>query len=178
MVPGVSLDPFLMYFVISGRRYAMRNRGFMRDIMIDCVNEVTGHEPDLTRSVNIHHNFCQCERCKYKDPKTKETIEKDLWVTRKGATSAQAGEYGTGSLECASSNNSPALFRHHSRQHGDRIVHHKGKGRATGVELLLAWRRKEDVTNQGLQGCGTGRAQTPVYYTPRRKRVYRPILRK
>ncbi len=94
-----------MYFVISGRRYAMRNRGFMRDIMIDCVNEVTGHEPDLTRSVNIHHNFCQCERCQYKDPKTKETVERDLWVTRKGATSAQAGEYGTLSLKSASSDN-------------------------------------------------------------------------
>ena len=72
----------------------MRNRGFMRDIMIDCVNQVTGHEPDLKRSVNIHHNFCQCERCQYTDPVTKEKVDRKLWVTRKGATSAQAGEYG------------------------------------------------------------------------------------
>eukprot|EP00210_Caulerpa_lentillifera_P001218 g1174.t1 len=74
--------------------YAMRNRQFMRDIMIDIVNEVTHHEPDLDHSVNIHHNFCQCERCTYTDPTTQQQVDKTLWVTRKGATSAQAGEFG------------------------------------------------------------------------------------
>jgi len=104
---GIRVPPGLNYLRIDSKEgqdylqdmewcqaYAMRNRGFMRDIMIDCVNEVTGHVPDLTRSVNIHHNFCQCERCTYTDPATKEKVDRKLWVTRKGATSAQAGEYG------------------------------------------------------------------------------------
>jgi len=74
--------------------YAMNNRKFMRDIMIDVVNEVTGHSPDLDHSINIHHNYCNCERCQYTDPVTGEIVDKKLWVTRKGATSAQAGQYG------------------------------------------------------------------------------------
>lgn len=57
---------------------------------------MTHHEPDMEHSVNIHHNFCQCERCTYTDPVTNQKVDKKLWVTRKGATSAQAGEYGMG----------------------------------------------------------------------------------
>lgn len=56
--------------------------------------KVTHHEPDMEHSVNIHHNFCQCERCTYTDPITNQKVDKKLWVTRKGATSAQAGQYG------------------------------------------------------------------------------------
>ena len=38
-----------------------------------------------------------------KDPRTGELVDKDLWVTRKGATSAKAGELGVipGSMGCA-----------------------------------------------------------------------------
>lgn len=45
--------------------YAFQNRKHMLDLMVDSVNEVTGALPDLKHSVNIHHNYCQCERCEY-----------------------------------------------------------------------------------------------------------------
>ena len=45
--------------------YAFQNRKHMLDLMVDSVNEVTGANPNLKDSVNIHHNYCQCERCQY-----------------------------------------------------------------------------------------------------------------
>ena len=45
--------------------YAFQNRKHMLDLMVDSVNEVTGALPDLKHSVNIHHNYCECERCEY-----------------------------------------------------------------------------------------------------------------
>ena len=45
--------------------YAFQNRKHMLDLMVDSVNAVTGAMPDLKNSVNIHHNYCQCERCEY-----------------------------------------------------------------------------------------------------------------
>ena len=45
--------------------YAFQNRKHMLDLMVDSVVEVTGATPDLQHSVNIHHNYCQCERCEY-----------------------------------------------------------------------------------------------------------------
>lgn len=45
--------------------YAFQNRKFMLDLMVDSVNQVTGASPNLKDSVNIHHNYCQCERCQY-----------------------------------------------------------------------------------------------------------------
>ncbi|KAL3162503.1 hypothetical protein ABBQ32_010163 [Trebouxia sp. C0010 RCD-2024] len=74
--------------------YAFQNRKHMLDLMVDSVNAVTGALPDLHHSVNIHHNYCQCERCEYTDPRSGEKVDKQLWVTRKGATSAQKGQYG------------------------------------------------------------------------------------
>jgi len=67
------------------QRYAFENRKAMKQIMLEIVHQVTGHEADLEKSVNIHHNYCACEDC---------GDGRKLWVTRKGATSAQAGQYG------------------------------------------------------------------------------------
>lgn len=53
--------------------------------MLDIIYEVTGKTADLDRRVNIHHNYCHCEDC---------GNNKKLWITRKGATSAKAGELG------------------------------------------------------------------------------------
>merc|ERR1712150_19238 len=46
--------------------------------------------------VNTHHNFCVCETCTYTKRIGRAEVEvtEDLWVTRKGATSAKQGEYG------------------------------------------------------------------------------------
>eukprot|EP00741_Cyanophora_paradoxa_P001747 tig00000073_g1694.t1 len=90
--------------------YAMANRGRMMEVFAGAVEAVTGRGAALERSINIHHNFCACEasrvpwagltrggrrqRCTYTDPRSGETVTKDLWVTRKGATSAKPGELG------------------------------------------------------------------------------------
>ena len=111
------------------QEYAWHNRSFMRDLMIDIVEDVTKASVALDESVNIHHNFCQCERCTYtvspfwpcrrlrafhnalttqraaeehqlhkdaclQDPKSGATVERDLYVTRKGATPAAKGQMG------------------------------------------------------------------------------------
>eukprot|EP01025_Chloroclados_australasicus_P004522 TRINITY_DN1112_c0_g1_i1.p2 TRINITY_DN1112_c0_g1~~TRINITY_DN1112_c0_g1_i1.p2 ORF type:complete len:330 (-),score=37.71 TRINITY_DN1112_c0_g1_i1:411-1400(-) len=104
---GIQMPPGLNYMEIDSKegreylqdmqwcqKYAFQNRQAMLHIMVDCVNEATGAQPDMDRAVNIHHNYCSCERCEYKDPKTGENVSKDLWVTRKGATSAQPGQFG------------------------------------------------------------------------------------
>ena len=30
--------------------------------------QVTGDVPDMTKLINVHHNFCQCESCAFVDP--------------------------------------------------------------------------------------------------------------
>jgi len=67
------------------QRYAFHNRRAMQRIMLDIIAEVTKHEADMERSVNIHHNYCQCEDC---------GGGRKLYVTRKGATSAAEGQMG------------------------------------------------------------------------------------
>ncbi|CAJ1419020.1 unnamed protein product [Effrenium voratum] len=74
--------------------YARENRQSMLKIMVSTVEEVSGKKADMTRAVNAHHNFCQCENCRFYDAATGEVREQKLWVTRKGATSAREGEYG------------------------------------------------------------------------------------
>eukprot|EP00884_Botryococcus_braunii_P001854 jgi/Botrbrau1/1166/Bobra.0162s0054.1 len=77
------------------QQYAAENRRYMRDIMTEIVWDVARAEPDLGRSVNIHHNYCTCQSCSYTDPLTGEEVRnRRLWVTRKGATSAQEGQLG------------------------------------------------------------------------------------
>eukprot|EP00977_Amphora_coffeiformis_P005935 scaffold1267_cov171-Amphora_coffeaeformis.AAC.11 len=67
------------------QRYAFHNRRVMKEIMLDIVGQVTGKEGDTEKAVNIHHNYCSCEDC---------GGGRNLWVTRKGATSAKKGELG------------------------------------------------------------------------------------
>jgi len=67
------------------QRYAWHNRRVMKEIMLDIVEQVTGCGADMTKAVNIHHNYCSCEDC---------DDGRKLWVTRKGATSAKKGEMG------------------------------------------------------------------------------------
>lgn len=67
------------------QQYAFHNRQAMQNIMLDIVGKVTGHEADMSQAVNIHHNYCQCEKC---------GGGRMLYVTRKGATSARKGEMG------------------------------------------------------------------------------------
>lgn len=57
----------------------------MLDNVIKIVSEMTGASAEEDRRINAHHNFCELTPCRYRDPKTKEIIEKKLWVTRKGS---------------------------------------------------------------------------------------------
>ena len=45
------------------QQYAYHNCAAMKRIMLDIISDVTKCEPDMNRSVNIHHNYCQCEDC-------------------------------------------------------------------------------------------------------------------
>ena len=66
----------------------------MLERMIDIAYKVTKLHVDTTKAINIHHNYCTCETCQVYDPKSKSKVLKDLWITRKGATSAKKDEYG------------------------------------------------------------------------------------
>ena len=67
------------------QQYAFQNRAAMKRIMLQIIADVTGREADMSRSVNIHHNYCQCEDC---------GNGRKLYITRKGATSAAEGQMG------------------------------------------------------------------------------------
>eukprot|EP00898_Chlorokybus_atmophyticus_P005653 jgi/Chlat1/6089/Chrsp40S05682 len=74
--------------------YAFENRKAMLRVLQSVTREVSGARTDDNRLINAHHNFCQCETCTYTDPATGKVKTEDLWVTRKGATSARPGQPG------------------------------------------------------------------------------------
>merc|ERR1712062_369950 len=74
--------------------YALENRRFMMDAFEHVVKGETGRNALWSKLVNIHHNYCECEQCRYYDPTNDEWQEEMLWVTRKGATSAKPGQLG------------------------------------------------------------------------------------
>ncbi|KAF4678120.1 hypothetical protein FOL47_005399 [Perkinsus chesapeaki] len=74
--------------------YAMENRRFMMDSFVSAVRDLSGRAPDWDTLVNIHHNYCECEDCVYRDPESGKIIRDKLWITRKGATSARKGQLG------------------------------------------------------------------------------------
>eukprot|EP00899_Mesostigma_viride_P015076 jgi/Mesvir1/2356/Mv06737-RA.1 len=74
--------------------YALENRRAMLAQMAHAAATAFGHGIEDDRVINAHHNFCRCERCRYTDPATGKEVEEELWVTRKGATSARPGEFG------------------------------------------------------------------------------------
>ena len=47
------------------QEYAFQNRHHMLELMVDVVERIGKSSPDMEQAVNIHHNFCQCERCTY-----------------------------------------------------------------------------------------------------------------
>ena len=74
--------------------YALQNRRVMIEALADIVADVTGHRADMGRAVNIHHNYATREVATYLDHATGRRETKELWITRKGATSAKRGQYG------------------------------------------------------------------------------------
>ena len=89
-------DPDLAYFIqgtaefdtyiadmLWAQRYAMGSRARMADVLNRTLFGAVGHGGELRR-VNCHHNFTQRER----------HHGRDLWITRKGAIKAAAGDEG------------------------------------------------------------------------------------
>merc|ERR1719330_2045668 len=74
--------------------YALENRQFMMQAFEKVVKKETGKGALWSKLVNIHHNYCECEKCRYRDEATDTWKEEELWVTRKGATSAKKGQLG------------------------------------------------------------------------------------
>ncbi|WP_255626062.1 RtcB family protein [Dermatobacter hominis] len=64
--------------------YALANREVMMDAVLRQVADVLGTEVIETRRVNCHHNFTQLEH----------HLDRDMWITRKGAIRARAGDVG------------------------------------------------------------------------------------
>lgn len=47
------------------QKYAFHNRRMMMELLAGAAEQVTKRTPDFSHVVNIHHNYCQCERCSY-----------------------------------------------------------------------------------------------------------------
>eukprot|EP00192_Tetraselmis_astigmatica_P005008 CAMPEP_0117648314 /NCGR_PEP_ID=MMETSP0804-20121206/330_1 /TAXON_ID=1074897 /ORGANISM="Tetraselmis astigmatica, Strain CCMP880" /LENGTH=434 /DNA_ID=CAMNT_0005453891 /DNA_START=273 /DNA_END=1578 /DNA_ORIENTATION=- len=76
------------------QQYALENRRAMMDLMLDAISDSVTAVPQSSRFINIHHNYCECTVCQYRDPQTQQVEQRKLWVTRKGATSAADGQLG------------------------------------------------------------------------------------
>lgn len=74
--------------------YALENRRFMMEAFAHVLRRETRRDALWDKMVNIHHNYCECEQCRYYDKKSGSWKEDQLWVTRKGATSARQGQMG------------------------------------------------------------------------------------
>jgi len=74
--------------------YALENRRFMMEAFANVVRKETRRDAVWKKMVNIHHNYCECEQCRYYDESDGQFREEKLWITRKGATSAKAGQLG------------------------------------------------------------------------------------
>ena len=68
------------------QEYAWHNRRLMMDLLAEAVEHVTGCSPDMTASVNIHHNYCQCEECSWQAcraclllPAQSDPLQAPLW---------------------------------------------------------------------------------------------------
>jgi tRNA-splicing ligase RtcB len=75
------------------QKFALANRQSMLERIAALVAEQTGAEAQWDGMVNIHHNFCSQEVCRYQTS-AGGWVEKTFWITRKGATSARQWEKG------------------------------------------------------------------------------------
>ena len=76
------------------QRFAFLNREEMMDRVVSCLERFVGEPVERRETVNCHHNFTKRER----------HFGKEVWVSRKGAVEARAGQPGLvpGSMGTAS----------------------------------------------------------------------------
>ena len=94
--------------------YAMENRRQMMRLITEAIRE---HLPEFTvteEAINCHHNYVAKEH----------HYGADVWLTRKGAIRAGAGELG-----------------HHPRQHGRQELYRARQGQRGFPTILCPWRR-------------------------------------
>lgn len=89
LVQGTEEFKRYIHDLLWAQEYARENRNEMmkrvlKDISYHVYGEDKGEEFMTTFRVNCHHNFTQLEH----------HFGKNVWITRKGAVSAKAGEYG------------------------------------------------------------------------------------
>jgi tRNA-splicing ligase RtcB (3'-phosphate/5'-hydroxy nucleic acid ligase) len=79
-------DAFWSYIrdLLWAQAFARENRDEMRDRIVDCMTEWAGRDVTLVDTITCHHNYTEQEH----------HMGRDVWVTRKGAISAQAGQRG------------------------------------------------------------------------------------
>lgn len=94
------------------QHFALLNREEMMDRLVGCVEAWTGEQVERREQINCHHNYTEQE----------EHFGKQVWLSRKGAISARAGEpglipgsMGTASYVVSGKGNPVAL---HSSPHG------------------------------------------------------------
>jgi tRNA-splicing ligase RtcB len=105
--------------------YALLNREEMMDRVVGCLAEFLGAEVVEVERINCHHNFTQPER----------HFGREVWVSRKGAIEARAGQpglipgsMGTASYVVSGLGYPPAL---HSAPHGAGRAYSRSAARRT-----------------------------------------------
>ena len=105
--------------------FALLNREEMMDRVVDCLAEFLGREVVQAERINCHHNFTQPER----------HYGHEVWVSRKGAIEARAGQpglipgsMGTASYVVSGLGYPPAL---HSAPHGAGRAYSRSAARRT-----------------------------------------------
>ncbi|MFZ7086485.1 RtcB family protein [Curtobacterium sp. RRHDQ10] len=122
------------------QHFALLNREEMMDRVVQQLSATTGTPVDEQERINCHHNFTQQER----------HWGKEVWVSRKGAISAKAGEpglipgsMGTASYVVEGRGNAPSLTssphgagRSYSRSAARRtFTHEQLRAAMTGIEF-------------------------------------------
>lgn len=109
--------------LLWAQKYALANREWMADLIVDAVNETT--PTDTTWIINCHHNYAEMEH----------HHGKNMWITRKGAIRARENDYGVipGSMGTGAyvvkGKGSPASFT--SAAHGAGRRMSRGQARRT-----------------------------------------------
>lgn len=111
--------------------YALANRAEMMDRVVSCVTEWMGADVERTEEINCHHNYTESEK----------HFGKQVWVSRKGAISAEAGRPGLipGSMGTASyvveGKGNPLSL--HSAPHGAGREYSRSRARRTFTHAQL-----------------------------------------
>lgn len=130
---------FIAYIndMLWAQRYAQANRDQMMNTVVRSLFALIGHGQEVSR-VNCHHNFTQMER----------HDNEAIWVTRKGAIRARAGDLGVipGSMGTSSyivrGLGNPASFMSSSHGAGRRFSRGEAYRRYSGDDLRRAMEGK------------------------------------